>query len=606
MQPSVIGTETSDESVALLKENYLSEFETEAEKSAARNNLGVYAQEAVYTQEEAELMVNEKIHYALEGYVTSDELPSAIEALSEEIASEGYVKSDGSVPFTSAQTQATLPTEDSHLANKIYVDNVMNTHLSKYDPHGTVEKVETILADYAKLSDVYTSSNLYTKKETDTLLKSYVKADGSVAFTAPQIGVDPSLPSHLSTMRYVSLVMQNHKSEEDPHGFVTTLKSYLSNYYTKSETYTKAQTYSRSQLLDIIQSQMEDVVDQAIATWEANEGSVSDLRDWVESEFKKYIKADGTVSHSAPQGGVAAESGNQFVILDQLNSTVEECCEAVETRLEKVEGNNIWVTSGPVRTTVGFVEDNTTLPSEMTLQQVCDAIFYGKTTGVCAPQYAEYGEDVCVTIHIHGTGTLEEVEIYMNGTLVGTLSPDDFTHASGDGYEGRGYEYVFCPGVPFTEDTEWEVVFHYSDGGTVTDTATTKLSYPIFVGMVPYWWNAQEDITMNSLRKLAQEDPDNCSFQTQLGPDITTITMSFDFEDSRGRSLVVVIPYDYPDLSGISTTTQSMDADDAFAKWVQPMYPNDAATGVSYKIYVYNETLYKFSQSVTLTFTTNA
>lgn len=599
LTPSVKNTssnELTEDVVYLSHDNYLSEFETEDEKSVARANLGVYAQSAVYTREEAELMVNEKIHSALQSYVTSDELPQAITNLSDEIANAGYVKNDGSVPFTSPQTQSALPTQDYHLANKIYVDNSLTAHVNADDPHGTLAKVEVLLADYVKLADTYTSQNLYTKKEIASLLTEYVRRDGSLPFTNPQIGVDPSLPSHLATARYVNLVMQNHKSEADPHDFVATLKRYLSNYYTKSETYTKAQTYSRVQLLDIIKSQMKDIVDQAIATHVAQDGSVSELKDYVLNKLYDCIKADGSVTHTKPQAGVAAVNANEFVVLEQLTAAIDSLNTTLTAAIAEATNQSVWVPTGPVKSTVGFVEDETTMPKTMTVQQICDAIFYGREVGVEAPKYAEYGNTVCIKIYTHGLSILEEVEIYKNDELIGTLSPSDFTTDS-EGYNDEGAYYEYCETGEFTEDTEWKVVFHYSDGNTITDTATTKLSYPIFIGAIPYWWNAQEDVTMSSLRELVDSDPDNCKFFTELGPEIKKLSASFDFTDAAQRSIVVVIPNDYPDLTSIVTPTQEVESS-AFAKWLMPLYPNNVPTGVLYKIYVFNQPLVTLDQTI--------
>lgn len=595
LEPSVIPPvpNTGDKN-ALLRENYLSEFETEDEKSVARENLGVYAKDFVYTRDEAHLMVQEKIHKALLDYVTSDELPEAIAALGQEIADAGYVKSNGTVPFINPQSQSSLPTLDEHLANKIYVDNLLKAHVNSNDPHKTLEQVRVLLADYAKLSDTYTSANLYTKRETNLILADYVRKDGSVPFSKPQIGVDPALPSHLATARYVQLVMQNHKCEADPHEFLSTLKRYLSNYYTKSETYTKAQTYSRSQLLDIIKSQMKDIVDQAIATHVAEDGSVSELKDYILNKLFDCIKADGSVAHTAPQPGVPAVNDNEFIVLSQLTEAIEKLGAVLNQTIKDATNQSTWVPSGPVRTTVGFVEDNTRMPREMTVQQICDAIFYGRKIGVVAPPYAEYGEQVCIKIYTHGLSILEEVEIYKNGELIGTLSPDDF-NGSPDDFRDEGFYYEYCETGEFTEDTEWKVIFNYSDGQTITDTATTKLSYPIFIGALPYWWNAQEDITMNSLRDKVQEDPDNCKFFTKFGPEIKGLKTSFNFQDAERRSLVVVLPADYPDLLKMVTPTQEVEVD-AFAKWMQPMYPNNVPVGVLYKIYVFNQPLVKLNQ----------
>lgn len=604
LEPSIIPASTPEvQGDYLAHDNYLSEFKDEDEKSVARENLGVYGKEFLYTKDEAQLMVNEKIHAALRGYVSSSDLPAQLEALSEQIAGEGYVKSNGTVPFTSPQSQSALPTENNHLTNKLYVDNLLTKHNNALDPHKTLEQVAVILADYAKLSETYKSSQLYTKREIDTLLNAFVKKDGSIPFTKPQIGVDPTVPSHLATARYVQLVMQNHKCEQDPHEFLATLKRYLSNYYTKSETYTKAQTYSRTQLLDIIKEQMGDLVEQAIATHEANDGSVSDLREFVLKELGKFIKADGSVTHTAPQSGQPGVEANDFVVMEQLTTAITELTAMLKADIKTATNQSTWIPSGRVRSTVGFVEDNMKMPREMTVQQICDAIFYGRRIGVVAPPFAEYGEPVCIKIFTHGLGILEEVEIFKNGELIGTLTAEDFQlHDCAPRDNGAYYEY--CDTGEFTEDTEWKAVFHYSDCSEITDTATTRLSYPIFIGMVPYWWNAQEDITMTSLRELVNDDPDNCKFFTHLGPEIGKLKAKFNFVDARQRSLVIVTPYDYPDLVRIITPTQEVEAS-AFAKWVQPMYPNNVETGVLYKIYVFNQPLVKLDQVIKFHFAQN-
>lgn len=597
LEPSVVHQAPASEDLQYLaRENYLSEFANEDEKSVVRANLGVYSKDFVYTKDEAQLMVNEKIHTALRGYVSSDELPKAIAALSDEIASAGYVKSDGSVPFTNPQSQSSLPTQDYHLANKIYVDNLLTAHVNGNDPHNTLEQVKVLLADYAKLSDTYTSVYLYTKKEIDQILSGYVKRDGSVGFTKPQVGVDPELPSHLATARYVQLVMQNHKCEQDPHDMLATIKRYLSNYYTKSETYTKAQTYSRAQLLDIIKDQMKDIVEQAIATHVANDGSVSELKDYILNKLYNCIRADGSIAHTKPQAGVAAEHSNEFVVLEQLTTAIETLSTTLHNTIKEATNQSTWIPSGPVRSTVGFVEDNMHMPREMTVQQICDAIFYGRQIGVVAPPFAEYGEQVCIKIFTHGIGILEEVEIYKNGELIGTLTAEDFKLSAED-FRDDGAYYEYCDTGEFTQDTEWRAEFHYSDGQSITDTATTRLSYPIFIGAVPYWWNAQEDITMDSLRELATEDPINCRFFTHHGPEISKMKTKFSFVDVKQRSIVVVIPNDYPDLLKMITPTQEVEAP-AFAKWLQPMYPNNVETGVLYKIYVFNQPLVKLDQTV--------
>lgn len=584
---------------SLVKQNYLGEFNTEDEKSVVRENLGVFAKESTYSKEETDAKIQEILKSILKNYVTSTELPQAISELTDEIANAGYVKSDGTVPFTNAQTQSALPTSDDHLTNKIYVDNLLKAHINANDPHKILDKISGLLAQYAKLSDVYTKQSTYQRKEIDCLLTNKVSKDGSIPFIKPQIGVDPTLPSHLATARYVQKVMQDHNNELDPHDFQSTLKRVLSNYYTKSETYTKAQTYSRSQLLEIVKSNMKDVIDQAITTHLAKDGSVSELKDYILNELYKYVKIDGSVAHTNPQPGVAAVNPNEFVVLEQLQTELEKAVEKLKENIKNATNQTTWIPSGPVRTTVGFVEDNSVMPKEMTVQQVCDAIFYGRRLGIEAPEYAEYGENVCIKILAHGLGTLTEATIYKNGEVLGTLSPSDFIN---DPEKGIYYEY--CNTGEFTKDTEWKVVFHYSDNKEITEKATTKLSYPIFIGMVPYWWNVQEDVTIESLRRLVAEDPENCKFFTHLGKDIKELTAKYKFEDPKKRSLVIVTPDDYPSISKLTSPTQSVEKD-AFVEWKQPMYPNNAKVGVVYKIFVYNQSLVKLDQSLKFNFEPN-
>lgn len=606
LEPSVITpVEKECDDNALKHGNYLSELETEDEKSVARENLGVYGKETTYSKDETNNLVLEKLNTALRHYFSSSELPVVLASLRDEIAEAGYVRSDGSVPFTNPQSQSSLPTLEEHLVNKVYVDTLLKTHERQSDPHKTLEKVKLLLADYVRLKDTYTTSELYSKRELDCKLNKFVKKDGSVPFVSPQLGVDPTLPGHLVTLRHLNLLLQNHNSELDPHGFLEILKSHLGNYYTKSETYTKAQTYSRAQLLEIIKSQMKDVVDQAIARYKATDGSVSELKDFVLEHMLSCIKADGSVAHIAPQPGVPAVNDNEFITLGQLAESLDKLSEKVAESIKSATNQSVWIPTGPVRTTVGFVEDNTVMPKQMTVQQICDAIFYGRRTGIEAPKYAEKGEKVC--IKILAQGTVQEIDVYKNGKLIGTITESDLA-----GKDDSLPYFEYCDPGEFTEDTEWKVVFRFPDGQTLVDTATTKLAFPIFIGAMPYWWNVQEDITMESLKRLAKEDPDNNAFYSNFGPDVEEIKATFNFADAQRRSLIVAYPTgsnEAPEnkLSKMITEAQVIPASDSnFAHWKQPMHPNDSEVGVLYNISVFNQPLVKMDTWAKFKFEPNA
>lgn len=587
LEPSVIPeiiTKDCDDT-SLKHGNYLSELETEDEKSVARENLGVYGKDVTYSKDETDNVVLNAINTALRHYVSSAELPTVIASLRDEIAEAGYVRSDGSVPFINPQSQSSLPTLDEHLTNKAYVDNLLKAHERQSDPHKTLEKVKLLLADYVRLKDTYTVNELYSKRELDCKMNKFVKKDGSVPFISPQLGVDPTLPGHLVTLRHLNLLLENHKSELDPHGFLEILKTHLGNYYTKSETYTKAQTYSRSQLLEIIKSQMKDVVDQAIARYKATDGSVSELKDFVLERMLSCIKADGSIAHTAPQPGVPAVNDNEFITLGQMSETLDKLKALLDDSIKSATNQSVWIPTGPVRTTVGFVEDNTVMPKVMTVQQICDAIFYGRRTGVEAPSYAEKGEKVC--IKITAQGMVQEIDIHKNGKLIGTITESDIA-----GKDDSLPYFEYCDPGTFEEDTEWKVIFRFPDGQTLVDTASTKLAYPIFIGAMPYWWNVQEDITMESLKRLANEDPANNAFYSEHGPDVEEIKATFNFADAERRSLIVVYPSGTNDspanaLTKMITEAQVVPASDKhFAHWKQPMHPNGSEVGVLYNISV--------------------
>lgn len=585
----------------LLHENYLSEFETDSEKEVARGNLKVYSTSEVYTSQETEAAINNALTGMLKGYAPISELQSAIATLNDRFEYEGFVKSNGSVSFTSAQSQLQEPTQDVHLATKKYVDSAIVNHSHEADPHNTIDKVKVLLRDYYSKDNVYHRSDTYNRHEFNLILQHYVRQDGTTAFTRPQSGVDPTMPEHLATAKYVQDTILAHKRELDPHGLVTLIDTKLSNYYTKAESFAKGQTYSRVQLNDIIKHNIDLVVDQAIKDHVLADGSVKELKALILAKLEGYIRADGTIPHTAPQRGLPAEHDNEFVVLSQFKEFTDKLTASLSEKLKGATNQSTWLTNDPVKATVGMVKIGTKMPREMTVQQICDAIFYGSKVGVVAPPYAEYGESVCLKIFVQGITTGDTIEIFKNGVLIGTLRSTDLTGLQEDPkYYGKFKE--FCNTGQFTGDTEWKVVFKYSDGKTLTETASTKLAYPTFIGALPYWWNAQEDITMDSLRTKVNEDPQNCEFFTKYGPEAKGFKKTFNFVDIQKRSIVIVIPDSYPDMVKMVTPVQEL-GKDAFVLWKQPMYPNGVPTGVMYKIYVFNQPLVKLNQTIKVHFT---
>jgi hypothetical protein len=99
--------------------------------------------------------------------------------------------------------------------------------------------------------------------------------------------------------------------------------------------------------------------------------------------------------------------------LRQVNSAIASVQESLETKINDKEC--VWITSGPVESTVGHVEDNTPMPPTMTLQEVCDAIFYGKGICIEVPDYVIITQTCPVTLCIHGSlGLVEYAELYQD------------------------------------------------------------------------------------------------------------------------------------------------------------------------------------------------
>lgn len=347
--------------------------------------------------------------------------------------------------------------------------------------------MDTILQKYVTVDDVYTTSKTYSKSEVDAMFNGYVKNDGSVPFTNAQVGSDPTMDSHLATKRYVDKVMYKHLVDVDPHGFVTTLNNRLASYAKSSNVYTKTQTYSRTQIDTIIASYADAAVASAIADY------YEELNDKIyDITSAGYVKQDATIPFKAPIAGVDATSSYHLTTLSQVEELIENAANTIYDTI----GSVVWYTSGPTEATAGLLEEGTELPETMTLQQVCDAIFYGKTVTVQAPEYADLSTSTTVTVCIHGsTALLDYIEVLQNGTSIAILTVDNFGDST-------------CTEVEtslITEETEIVVNAYYTNDAVLTDSATIKVSYPVFIGLLSKWKNAS-DITMDYLKELESED----------------------------------------------------------------------------------------------------
>lgn len=565
----------------LVIKNALSELASEPDAATARQHLQVPYIEDVYSKIDTniEILQNIQSHEASKPHIEYSTIEGMI---------EGMVKSDGSTPFTEPQIGKN-PTQNEHLTTKEYVDKevqkAVQDHIKTEDPHNILSTVNNSLEKYAKLTDIYPKTQLYTKQDIYNQSKDYIRKDGSTPFTKPQIGADPQIDSHLATKRYADKLLYNHNIEVDPHGFLSILNQRLTSYAKNRDVYDKTQTYSRTQVDSIMHKLVNDTIDTSLQGYMDNvNNKFEDIR------LQKYVKQDGSIPFRSPQIGVDATEDDHLTTLRQLNQAISTLEQNVTEQVEAKEC--VWRTSGPVESTVGHVEDNTPVPETMTLQEVCDAIFYGKGINLEVPEYVVITEKCPVTMCVHGsTGLIQYAELYQNGELIYTLQKEDFE----DGC-------VTVDSLPLQTDAEFTFKVYYTNGSVHEVSETVKCYMPVFVGLLPKWKTAST-ITMDYLVQLCKEDPDGTQnrFLNQ-GKDLSSFTFRYQFQDPQLRHPFIVIPESYPNLESMVTSSQKFGIDAFDVVNMIPLSVPGVEKDIIFKIYVYRQALSSLNQDVTFNF----
>lgn len=566
----------------LEKDNYLSEFQTDGEKAVARENLDVYSKDSVYNKTESDILLDKVIKQAFDKYLNMEDPHGILPTVREMI--EGVVKNDGTTPFLAPQ-KGVDPVQDFHLTTKRFVTKLLKEHADAEDPHRILPEVEDMLEQYVKQSQVYFKNQLYTKNEIDQQSNKYLKGDGTTPFTKPQIGADPQIDSHLSTKRYVDQVMYKHLVDVDPHGFISILNKRLASYSKANNVYDKTQTYSRVQIDSIVRSLVADAAKEVIVD-HLNEFDPHNIL--AEVRKFKFVKQDGTTPFKSPQKGVDAVDPQDLVTLHQVEEKVQE----VEQVVSKIP-EPIWITSGPVESTVGHVEDNTPVPETMTLQEIMDAIFYGK--GICleVPEYVIITKSCEVTMCIHGsTGLVQYAELYQNGKLIYTFKKEDFENGC-----------VTVDSLPLMEDAEFTFKVYYTNGSVHEETKVVSCYMPVFVGLLPKWKFANT-ITMDYLIELCKEDTEGTQnrFLNDKGRDVESFTFEYIFQDPKLRHPFVVMPAGYPNLESMVTSSQNFGIEAFDVIDMIPLTIPGVEDDVIFKVYVYRQALSNLNQKVTFNF----
>jgi len=127
---------TVDDTIEYLQhDNFLSEFDTEDEKSVSRENLGVYPKTAVYTKDETDSNISKSVSTVLNEHLAVEDPHGTLSAAKELM--DGMVKDDGTTPFKAPQAGVD-PTTDNHLTTKKFVEKLIEKHtklVGEDDPH---------------------------------------------------------------------------------------------------------------------------------------------------------------------------------------------------------------------------------------------------------------------------------------------------------------------------------------------------------------------------------------------------------------------------------------------------------------------------------------
>lgn len=564
----------------LIKDNLLSEFKTESEKSIVRNNLGVLPAENVYTKEEIELIIIQKISKKLIEHLDSSEHLTEEDILNMLI---NLVKIDGSIPFIAPQ--AGVDPQSSHdLTTKNYVDKLIQNCLKLSDKSKILDQVKLILTDYVKQDDVYTKNDIYTKNQIDNQNTKYVKLDGTTPFEKPQSGRTPQINSHLTTKGYVDSLLKSHEQDIDPHGFTEKLNKKLRKYALRDNVYDKTQTYSRGQLDSIIDKLVTESVEEILKSHIELDDPHNILNKVKELG---YVINDGSIAFTSPQKGVDGVNLSDFVTLRQLNKLESSINDSITNIPDP-----IWKTSGPVDTTVGFIEDNTPVPNTMTLQEICDAIFYGKTISLDVPDFVTINNTCPIQMCIHGsTGLIDHAELLQNNKVIATFIGEDFI----DGC-------ITIDSETIQSDTEFIFKVYYTNDSIHQETKTVHCQLPVFIGLLPKW-EFGNVLTMERLIELNNEDIEGTQNRfLNYDKNLRKIIFKYKFQDIQLRHPFVVIPESYPNLDTMTTSSQNFSIDAFDIIDMIPMKIEGITNDIIYKIYIYKQALSNLNQEVTFNF----
>lgn len=476
----------------------------------------------------------------------SENSVNSISDIKDELSS--FVKIDGSRPFENIPL-----VNDQALITEQKVNKKLESYTTESKVASLISNALRILDQYAPKNSVYDTEHSYCKKAIDKKLNDeYVSKTDLIS---------RDYANNYQLKRKIN----EHNQEYNAHNFENKIKDELRNYYKKGEVWPRSCTYSRAEINSIVDKLVDDAYEDLI---------------------QKHLNITQHLDAFEVQNIVAEYAKIHLV----NNKALEDTILSVQEECEKHKP--IWKTSGPVLTTVGFVEDETTLPAELTLQQILDRIFYGPRISISADETSNPFEMVDVTMCLHPGLPVKSITLYANGVEIDSFVEEEFA----DGCITRSYG-------PILEDTEFTftIVYDDPDNTELSDSTTVSVQCPIFVGIIPKM-KAQDTITMKYLKDLIKHDPNNNEFTNSL-----PVIHEYNFKDPKLQKLIVGIPTSYnKELDNMTNGIQKFNKEAFDFHKIELVFSNENPSienvNQYYDFYTYNQPLSSLNSEVIFNF----
>ena len=238
-----------------------------------------------------------------------------------------------------------------------------------------------------------------------------------------------------------------------------------------------------------------------------------------------------------------------------------------------------------------MVNEGDVLANEVSFQEAMDAIFYGKRVKLTVPELAPIGEKFLITLCIQGSlATVDHVEIYQNGENIGLITREQLQESN----------CVTIDSLPIQDDAEIVAKVFYTNGSTHEVTSTTKVSLPVFVGIINRW-QFTDTVTYEQLLELHRQDPQNNVFYDK-GEHMQELTHNFNFDKDLEQKIIIALPTNYSNLDKMYNSAQMVTVDAFDIINMIPFAIPGSSEDVVYKLYSYKQDLYSLNSDITFKF----